>query len=643
LDVAPVFRLTAASVLLTGLLAASACAQDGVAASAGAASVLAPGDTPGAAASSPAEPAQRRRAPLEWRLDIQAPGDLKDLLEEYLDLSRYQQEVTQQIRTGQGVRISRSELRRLVAAAPEQVRALLEAEGYFAALIRTRIDDEVEGRQLIHLEVEPGPRSRIERVQMIFEGEFDNLLAQEDAGASKLHASLDELWGLPKGAVFRQSEWSAAKNGMMARLRSDGYPLASWSGSAATVDAQAHQARLLVVADSGPLFRFGDVFIEGLERQSAQAILNVAPFNKGEAYREQALLDYQERLQKLNLYESVFVTLTPDADMAAAAPVTVQVREAPLQQALFGVGVSSDTGPRISVEHLHRRPFGWDWQAKSLVHLGRIDSDVQLDLISDPREQRKRWLMGAEWARKVDNDDATTESQRLRFGQTRDGERLARTRYVEYQRAVVTSDAGDTVTEASAVSGLLQWAWRDVDSQLLPTKGITALGSFSVGQSFATSETSGTFGRAYGRFTWYRPLGSDWYATSRLEAGRVYAADNVSIPDTLLFRAGGDESVRGYAYRDLGVQVNGVTVGGRAMATGSIEVAHPILKRLPSILGAVFLDVGGVDNDLGNIRLSRGYGVGVRWRSPVGALKLDLAYGEQRNLPRLHFSVGVSL
>ena len=121
------------------------------------------------------------------------------------------------------------------------------------------------------------------------------------------------------------------------------------------------------------------------------------------------------------------------------------------------------------------------------------------------------------------------------------------------------------------------------------------------------------------------------------------AGDAVSVPDTLLFRAGGDDSVRGYAYRSLGVTREGVVTGGRALATGSVELAHPIMKRMPSLLGAVFVDVGDAAERMGDLRPNVGYGVGVRWRSPVGMLRLDLARGTETGQFRVHFSVGISL
>jgi translocation and assembly module TamA len=185
---------------------------------------------------------------------------------------------------------------------------------------------------------------------------------------------------------------------------------------------------------------------------------------------------------------------------------------------------------------------------------------------------------------------------------------------------------------------------------LLPTRGLTtsvqtalgyAKGSRSVlGEPVANAR--GPFGRLYTRFTWYQPFGDAWYGTARVEAGQVFTHDVVGIPDTLLFRAGGDDSVRGYAYRTLGPSIDGVTTSGRSLFTTSLEVARPISPNYPAYWWAAFVDAGNAADKFSEIRPAYGYGVGLRWRSPVGPLRVDLAYGQQTKQVRMHLSVGIA-
>ena len=583
---------------------------------------------------------RRRTSELVWQLKVDAPAPLDELLTEYLELARFQRERADNDK----LRISRNELRRLVISAPDEARGLLEAEGYFGAQIGTRVDDEVEGKPVVvTLKVDPGQRTRISKVQMIYEGAFDVALSDGDARAQALADGLMRDWGLPVGEVFRQGLWSSAKNAALAQLRAKGYPTASWSGTSVTVDATERTAKIFLVADSGPAFAFGDIRVEGLTRQPASAVLNLAPFKKGDPYEEKLVLDWQERIQKLNLFENIFVATDFDPTQADATPVVVQLRELPLQAATVGVGVSSDTGPRVSGEHLHRNLWGLGWQAKTALQIGKRESRGQVDLTSHPLPGRVRGLLSGQASRLLDSDDAQTTSQRVRVGRLQEGDVRERTQYLEYQHARVSSANDVVVSNASALSGTAQWIWRHVDNQLLPTQGYTGLAELTLGQTYSALDSTGAFTRAYGRITAYRPLPLNWHLTARAEAGQVSAGEDVSVPDTLLFRAGGDDSVRGYAYRSLGVKREGVTIGGRAMATASVELAHPVLQRMPSLLGAVFVDAGDAAERMGDLRPKVGYGFGVRWRSPVGMLRLDLARGSDTGQWRMHFSVGISL
>mgnify|MGYP003340877617 CR=1 FL=1 len=138
--------------------------------------------------------------------------------------------------------------------------------------------------------------------------------------------------------------------------------------------------------------------------------------------------------------------------------------------------------------------------------------------------------------------------------------------------------------------------------------------------------------------------GRDATLIVRGEAGAVRASGRENIPAQFLFRAGGDQSVRGYAYRTLAPTTSdGGITGGRMLFTTSVEVAHPISDSLPSVWGALFVDAGRAADKISELKPALGYGLGVRWRSPVGPFRLDVAYGEAVQQWRLHFSVGISL
>ena len=568
------------------------------------------------------------------RLEIDAPGPLKALLERHLDL----------VRLGSlgGDDIDDTEWARLIDASPTQVRDLLQTEGYFAPVVRIertpgRGNNE---RDLVRLSVDPGPRARIARVTIEAEGELERAATAGDGYGEATLAALRKEWELPVGAEFRNAGWSDAKAAALSRLRSAGYASAVWAGTGAAVDAAKNEVRLFLVIDSGPLYRLGPLQIEGLVAQDAETVRNLAYTRGGVPVTESLLLDFQERLQKSGLFETVAVTLEPDVSQAAAAPVTVRVRETPLQSYTFGVGVSANTGPRFSVEQQLRRPFGLPVSSSLKIEIGQKRQAWDGELSTRADERLYRNLLGAAVER-LSSDSDVVLSQRVRLGRTQDTQRIERLGFVEWERSSRRTNAGERA-DAVAVSLNFHGGWRDLDSVVLPTTGETLSAQLGIGRSHGTDAKTGIFGRTYGRLTVYRPLGRTLYGQARLEVGRVFLEPGMVVPESLRWRAGGDESVRGYSYRELGPVVDGAVGSGETILTGSLELARPITAAMPSLWGAIFVDGGNAATSFGQLEPVYGYGFGVRWRSPVGPLRIDLAWAENASTPRLHFSIGIA-
>ena len=564
-----------------------------------------------------------------YALAIDAPAALRELLEGNLDLARFRRAAAA------ADTLTGPELDRLVAATPARARALLETEGYFNARVNVE-----GGPEALRVVVQPGPRTTVDRVLIEAQGDLQSAVEAGDKQAIETLDTLRRGWSLEPGEPFRQSEWTSAKNALLAALRAAGYAAAGWSGTSAQVDTAAHRVRLVAIADSGPLFRIGELQIEGLEHHDDKVVRRLADFGAGAVATEQRLLDYQERLQSAGLFDGVSVEFDPDPAHAAATPVRVRVREAPLQQATLGVGVSANTGPRFSAEHLHRRAFGTALSMKNKFEIGRDRRAWEGELTTHPLPGLYRGLASGSIERLATADEVRT-AWNARLGRTQDTGRIERLYFVELQSATVTTAISRRQGDAASIN--YHGTWRDVDNVILPTLGATFAAQGASGYARSNFADSGPFGRLTGRLTGYLPLGQSWYAQARVELGQVFAADRVGLPDTVLFRAGGDDSVRGYAYRTLGPMVGGVVTSGRVLATGSIEVARPLSAQLPSLWGAVFLDGGNAAEHWQGFAAALGYGVGLRWRSPVGPLRVDLAYGEEIRKFRLHFSVGIAL
>ena len=598
------------------------------------ASTATPTTTPSTNAAAPETAASEPTTGSTVAIEVDAPERLRALLERHLDL----------VRLGRAAPadVDDTEWGRLIDATPAQVRELLQTEGYFAPEVTLQRSASADGTRTerVRLRVVPGEQVRVNRVNLEVEGELDQGAAAGDAHAQATLAELRQRFGLRTGANFRNDSWSSAKAAALTGLRAAGYANATFSGTSADVDLASNSVRLFLVVDSGPLYRVGTLDIEGLIEHDVQTVRNLALTRSGAPVTESLLLDFQERLLKAGLFDSVAVTLDTDPAQAAQARVLVLLREAPLQVYTMGLGFSANTGYRASVEHLYRRVFGYAATARNKVELGDKRQAWEGEIIAHPGPRLYRNLVGGAVER-LRTDTDLVLSQRLRVGRAQETQRLERLFFLEAERSARTP-LGGTGASAFAISGNFHGAWRNLDNIVLPTRGQTLRLELGVGRAHGNQSESGVFTRTYGRLVGYLPLGDTWYGQARIELGQVFLPNGVVVPDSKLFRAGGDESVRGYTFRSLGPVVNGAVGGGLSLATASLEFARPISARLPSVWGAVFIDAGNAANSFNSLRPVYGTGVGVRWRSPVGPLRLDWAYGSQTRQGRFHFSVGIA-
>jgi translocation and assembly module TamA len=592
------------------------------------------------------EDASAPASPPAYDLHVEAPDALRVLLLAHLDLTR--------LRTAPDTEgIAGAELDRLVAAAPAQVRALLETEGYYAPEVRVARDTPAEGLPQVRIQVVPGPRTMVDAVQIDVTGELHDAAQAGDADAARTLAAMRRRWALQAGQPLRAAAWNDAKKAALQALRSQGYAAAAWTRTEARIDADEHRAQLQLAADSGPRYRLGPVSVTGLQRYGEDDVRRLAGFVPGQPYTEQVLRDYQERLQKANLFESAVVEIDPNPATHDAAPVRVRVKEQQVQQATVGIGYSANTGPRVTLEHTHRKLLRDRWMAKNKVELGPDLQSWTGDLTSHPLPNLYRNVLSGSYERLRSADEWRT-TWTARVGRTKDTVRIERVYYAELTQSRVDTPAGSEESHAASLN--YHWTWRGVDSVLAPTDGTTlalqGAGGYAVGHHLTEdgiTEGRGPFTRALARLTWYRPFPRDdtvaqrWYLKARIEAGQVFANDDVSVPDPLLFRAGGDDSVRGYDYRTLGPVVDGVVTSGRMLATGSLEIERPISPRRPQLLWAAFVDAGNAANRWHELHAALGYGVGVHWRSPIGSLRVDLAYGQEVHKARVHVSIGIAL
>jgi translocation and assembly module TamA len=564
-----------------------------------------------------------------FNLEVRAEQrNVRDLLQRHLDLQRYRQVPD----------LDEAELARLLRLADRDARELLGTLGYFSPRLDIRRETRPNGPPVVVVEVDPGVPTTVSAFDIAFEGDIQQ---STDPRAVAQRERIREQWLLPPGRAFTQDTWDDAKAQAVRELVARRYPAGRVSYSLADVDASTNRARLGLKLDSGRLFRLGPMEVSGTERYDAILVPRLARLAQGSIYDSDQIQRAQQRLVGSGYYDSAFIYVDP-AGNPDAAPVQVTVREAPLKRLVLGVGVSTDSGPRATVEYTHNQVPGIGWRAVNKLQIERKSPFIQSELTGLPGEDGWRWgVLGR--IERLDDGILVTRGQRVRVGRTRTDDHIDRNVYLQYDRADVQAAAGGTPPEdtgdGTAISANYVWNGRYFDRIPYPTSGFS-LGA-EVGGGVTLTGSRSPFQRTVLRWLAVQPLAQarlQW----RLEGGAVLAGSQARVPATQLFRTGGDTTVRGYGLREIGVKrANGVVGPGRYLAVGSMEYQRPIRRDgvETNFEGVGFIDAGAVADAPGAFRPSVGVGAGVRYRSPLGPLQVDLAYGVQVHRFRLHLNL----
>ncbi len=602
--------------------------------------------TQDAVADSPATEAAP--APLQYEVKVNAPGDLDELLEKNLDLERFRG----------NPRMDREQLQRLVRDTPEQAKNLIATAGYYTPVVTVRIDT-TGAKPVVIVDVDPGEPVTIDKVELELRG-FDPtppLAASEPFDTEALKRS----WSLKSGSVFRQADWESAKRALLREVVQTRYPRAQLVDTQAVVDPETHKVSLLVVLDSGPELRFGELRIEGLKRYDASIIRNLDKIRPGDYYSESALQSFQARLQDTGYFASVEVSADmssilgeqieagqesqqAEAEGASAGakpvnrgpapllPLVVRVTENKQQNVSAGLGFSTNTGNRAQLNYDNLNV--WGTRFKSAITMETKKQAAHANFYFPTTERGYNDSAGASFERSDISNEitaVTTISAKRNWGGT-NLERSLTFEFLSEDKTVV----GLEQTRSKSLPLTYAITKRSLDSLLFPTRGYVI--NAQVGGALLPVLTDERFVRVAGKAVYYRPLGEKGELIVRGEMGALGSKEKRGVPAVYLFRAGGDQSVRGYGYQELGVKEGDATIGGRYMLTGSAEYQYWFK---PKWAIAAFYDAGNAaDTVKAAMTPKSGYGLGGRYKSPVGPINVDVAYGHAVQKYRLHFSLG---
>lgn len=561
-----------------------------------------------------------------YEVRITAPQPLQELLEQFLDLSRYQKRED----------LNEDQFNFMVATAEEQVAELLATEGYFSP--EAAVDVElIEGRQVVSITVVPGPRTQVSEVDLRITGVAQQRSPQQIE-------RLIRQWPLVQGETFRQAEWDEAKSATLQQLRNHLYAAADVASSQARVYADRQQAELSVEYDSGPAFTIGALKVTGAQRYPESIVHNVNPLKPGEPYDADRLLALQRQIQRTPYYSNAVIDIERDPEHAEGTPVTVAVTEFPTQRISTGVGYSTDTGASIEGRYSHNSIFGKAWVFDAWAKIEQERQLGKLNLAMPP--DKSSYVNAADFSyERTTLEGVDLRSQRYGLWRSKTGDTLDLAFKLQFYRDSLEQLNGADVPrniivrpgDHRALVASVEWTHRKIDDLTFPRSGYIITNYLGVAlKGLLTDET---FLRAATQVRRFIPVRERDLLILGASLGGVFTqGDDISAPASLLFRAGGTETIRGYDYLSIGNEINGTVYPTRYLATGTVEYQYWFLPKWGA---AVFYDVGTATDNWADKELFHGIGLGARWRSPVGPIRADLGYGIQRGEVRPHFSLGI--
>lgn len=519
-------------------------------------------------------------------------------------------------------------LRRLRDAAIDT----LATEGYFSAQVTA--DKDPDNRAHYVLRVDPGPRARVVAADIRLRGGIE----EQPARVRELRAA----WELQVGQPFRDAVWSTAKTRLLARVAERDFAAARLVESQAQVDVESATVRLEVEIDSGPVFTLGELSIKGLTRFDANLVERYNPFAYGDRYDAAKMLEFQRRLQASPYFGRVTVDIDTDPAQPRAVPIRIELSESRTKRFSFGVGYSTNVGPRAEATYRQSLVFGFPYTVQTGIGADSTRQVAFADLLLPPKPGGAMDSLGV-LVEHTDVENVITDRRaggvaRANTHETRSASYETRLSFnlQREQRRLRGVDTVPAVTN-DVLSGVYAWTRRAVDSITDPRRGDIL--TVRVGAGLQRSGINDTFLYGYGRYLRYFELGSKGQLILRGEAGHTQADDIDRVPNEFLFRAGGAGSVRGYSYQSLGAKTGTATLGSRSLIVGSAEYVHWFTGEWG---GAVFYDVGDADDDLWSVKWAKGYGAGARWKTIAGPLALDVAYGQRDQRWRVHFAIAIA-
>lgn len=518
-------------------------------------------------------------------------------------------------------------VRRLHQRAPDEIRAALEPFGYYRPRIEPTLVQDGD-TWTARYRIEPGPAIPAATVDLDIAG--------EGANDPALRAVI-ERFPIERGDPLNHAAYEGAKRRLEALAAERGYFDLRFTRHEIRIDLEAYRAGIYLHVDTGPRYRFGEVTIEQ-NLIDPELLARYVRLQPGDPYTTAALLDLQNALTSSNYFGEVQVDADPREARDHTVPVRVQLTPRKQDKYTFGVGYGTDTGPRgqIGWERFYLNPQGHHTRVE--LRGSQIEQSLTAGYfipIRNPRTDQLAFTGGYE---ETDTSTATTKARRLAVSRSTVRGHTLETLSLTHLREEF--DLGLQTGSTSLLLPGVSWTYYLGEERIYTRRGARALLDLRGASDRFASDTSLVQARIHTKAI--LPVAGFGRLLGRVEIGKTRVDNFDELPASLRFFAGGDVSVRGYAYNSLGPSdATGDVIGGRNLLVGSVEYEQQVVGNWAA---AVFYDAGNALNDFSD-PLKEGAGVGVRWRSPIGQIRLDAARAlSDAGRPwRLHLYIGPDL
>lgn len=523
-------------------------------------------------------------------------------------------------------------LERFERQIPQKTREALEPFGFYDPKVTVTSSRTSGDAHEIHVSIEPGEPVRVTAASIRIkgpgwkEGELEALAA---------------AFPLQQGAALHHDVYETAKKDLRAKAIELGYLDADFSTHEIRVAPGELKAEVELVLETGPRYFFGEIIFSGAPRYPRSFFGRYLEFKPGDVFSHQKIGMTQRNLINADRFKEVMILTDKIETRDHRVPVEIRLVPSKPKRLKLGLGYQTDIGVKGVIKYEDVNFFGTAHRFEAQMDLSQplqmVGARYVIPHVKDTRSYSSlSFNMKREDLRDIFIESMTAEFEQARtFGKVMTGSAFI-------QMLKERSEAGDEKTNTFSVLPGFRLSGIKYDNMVRPSKGYRYRTELKGTHQALGSDTGLVQLNADGGLI--LPLPGRLSLITRGKMGWTTQNEpDADLPIPLRFFAGGDQSVRGYAYKSLGPEdINGDVVGGKNLLEASIELERAIGKDWGI---AAFYDTGNAFNDFSNMQLVQGAGIGVRYYSPIGPIKIDIArqIGVRDPDFRIHISIGFGL